>query len=333
MKYPWVVIGAGPGGILSVAKLIDSGITEILWIDEKFQVGRIGQYYKNVPSNDTIKDWIDMLNSYQCLSKFGQTLSQKYGLESNQPLGVIYHIFADITKYLQTQVKFQKGHVKELKYQRNQWYINIKNQHRVDKANKVILATGSHPIELNYQTHLYNTETIPLDLAIDQQKLAEYVDTSDTVAVIGSGQSAVLLLKYLTDLKVDKIINLHKITLEETVNTLKALTKRWALNFLASKNKNSILRVSNSSVNREKWLPQCTKIIYAVGYERNPLPKIRGTSVDLEANDGILGQNLFGVGIAFPATEKDRDGHIIKRVGFTSFTRFLEQHFETWLEI
>jgi len=333
MKYPWVVIGGGPAGILSVAKLLDTGITGILWIDEKFNVGRIGEYYKNVPSNDTVKDWIDMLNSYQCLRTFSESLGGKYGLETSQPLGVIYHIFANITEYLQKQVKFQKGYVKELKYERNQWYINIKNQHRIDKGDKIILATGSHPIELNYQTQLYNSQTIPLDLAIDERKLSDYVDTSDTVAVIGSGQSAVLLLKYLTDLKVGHIINLHKITLEETVNSLKALTKKWALSFLASKNKNSILRVSNSSVNREKWLPQCTKIIYAVGFERNPLPKIRGTPIDLEANDGILGQNLFGVGIAFPATEKDRDGHIIKLVGFTSFTRFLQEHFETWLQI
>lgn len=332
MKYSWSVIGGGPGGILSIAKLLDSNISgnQILWIDDAFQVGRIGQYYKNVPSNDTVQDWIDFLRVYSSLHPFISCL-ENLDPTSNENLGVIYRVFLEITQHFHSLVDSCSGTVKELKYDQNQWYIYIKKQRRIDRADKVILATGSHPIDLNYQRSLY-TQTIPLDLAIDEIKLSEYINSTDTVAVIGSGQSAVLIMKYLDELGVSQTINLYKMTLEESVKSLKAITKKWAVKFLLRKNQDSIIRVPNTVNNREKWLPQCNKIIYAVGYERNPLPKIRGIGFDTEAHDGILSLNLFGVGIAFPSISEDSEGHVIRRVGFTSFTRFLDEHVPSWIE-
>lgn len=343
-RHKFTVIGAGCAGILTIGKLLDSNVDpqQILWIDDTFNIGRMGSYYRNVPSNDTVQDWIDVLHSYDCYKRFSHILSgsyteprlqaapegRGYGTASNQSLGVIYHVLMEITKWLQTIVIWKKGFVTSMKYEHERWHVKIKYKNNLINTDKVVLATGSHPVELNYQNHLY----IPLDVAIDEQKLSEYVTKEDTVCVVGSGQSAILLLKYLSDLHVARTVNLYKNSLEETVNSLKATTKRWATKFLLRPDQQrNVIRVQNSSANRAKWLPQCTKLIYAVGYERNPLPKVRGVELDLESNNGVLGPNVFGVGIAFPDKEVAPDGHIIKKVGLTSFTRFLNKHIEDWL--
>lgn len=42
-QYEWVVIGAGPGGIACIGKLLDAGISaaDIAWIDPQFNVGDV----------------------------------------------------------------------------------------------------------------------------------------------------------------------------------------------------------------------------------------------------------------------------------------------------
>ena len=62
----WTVIGAGPSGILAVAKLIDNGIEPklITWIDPKFEVGYLGSKWHEVPSNTRVKLFVDFLYIY-----------------------------------------------------------------------------------------------------------------------------------------------------------------------------------------------------------------------------------------------------------------------------
>jgi pyruvate/2-oxoglutarate dehydrogenase complex dihydrolipoamide dehydrogenase (E3) component len=208
----------------------------------------------------------------------------------------------------------------------------LHHDHHEYKSKNVILATGSHPISLNYTIPI---SEIPLDTAIDPYELAQLVFPYDRVAVIGSGQSAILLLKFLTEMGVRHIINLYTISLDETLASLKAETLEWAQYNLVGDSlaPSAIRRVYNDDRNRQQWLSQCNKVIYAVGYERNPLPKIRNASVDLDNNEGILGPHLFGVGIAFPEKEQLPNGRIIRRVGMTSFTRFLVKNLPVWLNM
>lgn len=45
-----IVIGAGPGGLSTVAALIDSGIKKIFWIDRDFKGGRFNTMYREISS-------------------------------------------------------------------------------------------------------------------------------------------------------------------------------------------------------------------------------------------------------------------------------------------
>ena len=89
----------------------------------------------------------------------------------------------------------------------------------------------------------------------------------------------------------------------------------------------------NNEQARQAWLPICTKIIYAVGYERNELPAIDGQKNDLSYDDrtGIIAPRLFGIGIAFPEKYTDPLGNQEHRVGINSFMDYAQRIIPQWI--
>lgn len=47
--YGAIVVGAGPAGLATVGTLLDEDVKPILWVDEKFQGGRLNARYREVP--------------------------------------------------------------------------------------------------------------------------------------------------------------------------------------------------------------------------------------------------------------------------------------------
>lgn len=62
-EYVWTVVGAGPAGIAAVGKLIDHGVlpASIAWIDPEFTAGDLGAKWRAVPSNTSVKLFINYL--------------------------------------------------------------------------------------------------------------------------------------------------------------------------------------------------------------------------------------------------------------------------------
>ncbi len=73
-------------------------------------------------------------------------------------------------------------------------------------AKNVILATGAVPSSLSYP----GVNTIPFDIAIDKQKLAAAINLDETYAVFGSSHSAIIIVRYLVELGVKKVINFYR---------------------------------------------------------------------------------------------------------------------------
>jgi cation diffusion facilitator CzcD-associated flavoprotein CzcO len=48
--YEAVIIGAGPGGLAAAAALLDSGLTQILWVDRRFRGGTLNENYREISS-------------------------------------------------------------------------------------------------------------------------------------------------------------------------------------------------------------------------------------------------------------------------------------------
>lgn len=274
----WAIIGAGPAGISIIGLLLDAGVTgsTITWIDQKFKVGRLGEYYANVPGNTQAKYFVEFINCCKTFQKVqSDALIQLFTAdpEKEYTLQIIVDPLQDITDYLCTCVTTFKATLQSLDFYNNLWHIGIND--RIITAHNVVLATGSHPRTLTYTT---DAAIIPLDAALDKRLLEQQVTPHDTIAVVGSSHSAILILKHLSELPVKRIINFYNKPLMyaipnpsgviyETESGLKGAAARWAQEVLEKKMPGNMVRIFNNPEALEAWLPLCNKIIYAIGFE------------------------------------------------------------------
>ena len=203
----------------------------------------------------------------------------------------------------------------------------------------MVLATGSRPRSLDYQC----TNEIGLDTALSKECLAQSVNREDSLAVVGSSHSAVLVLKFLSELQVKRIVNFYKSPLQYSVDMgawtlhnasgLKGIAAQWAKEVLEKNPPANLMRVYNSKEARDAWLGVCNKIIYAVGFERNDLPIINGDASEVSYDDcsGTIAPRLFGIGIAFPEKYTDPLGNVEHRVGLNSFMEYAQRIVPEWL--
>lgn len=329
--YDWAIVGAGFAGITALAVLIDSGIdpSTITWIDAEFNVGRVGKYYCQVPGNvqtqhlteyvedcplfkDINSPWIDKLYSYPA--------------EQFQPLQVIVNPLLDFTVYLQNMVIPMQDTVASLTRAENYWELELSEHKQTVHAQKVILAIGAHPKTLDY-----DIPAIPLDSAFDTNKLMQAISADDTVAVFGSMHSAILILKLLCErCSVNRIINFYARDYFHGSPGLEGATSLWAENVLEKQCPEYLIRVLNTQENREQLLPLCTKVIYAIGYEANKLLINGSHDVTFDENSGIIDENLYGIGIAFPPTALF-DGHRIAKNGLYAYLVYAKKLIPRWI--
>lgn len=338
--YEWAVIGAGPGGIVVVGLLMDLGIApqQIAWIDPDFSVGRLGQY-THVPANSTVKSFLDFLQACKTFSACPLTLDAlyAYGLDKEPPLGQLVIPLQQLTDYLCSCVVPVRSSLRALNFSDDVWQLAIDG--KTFSAQRVVLATGSHPRPLHYACG----SEIPLDCALDKTQLAQQIAPQDSIAVVGSAHSAVLVMKALSELNVTRIINLYHTPLQYVVDMgnwllhaetgLKGIAAEWARNVLEKNPPANLMRVFNCEAARTAWLPICNKIVYAAGFERNDLPPINGSCspINYDATTGLIAPHLFGIGIAFPEAQTDPLGNIEHRVGLNSFMAYAQRVTPEWL--
>lgn len=341
--FEWAVIGAGPGGIAATGQLIENNVSskKILWIDEAFNVGRIGQYYGNVPSNTRIKNFLQFFNSCKSFTK--KTKHSMRWLNNHNPEEwcALKHAARPslvITNNLRKKVIAKKARVLAMERKNGIWELSLSSKQK-HYAHNVILATGSHPKSLN----LTGPQEIPLDLALDPNKLKALVNTHDSVAIFGSSHSAMLIMRALSTMNIKRIINFYRSPLIYSqrmdgwtlyaYSGLKAETGMWAKEVLEKNPPTNLTRVLSNDQNISELLPLCSKVIYAIGYEQNDVSFVKG--VDARSYDkttGVIADNLFGIGIAYPECYTDPASNVECRVGYKSFMKFAKKQMPFWLK-
>ena len=270
------------------------------------------------------------------------------------------------------ELKFHRGTVKEMKFiendneQGNYWEL-INDDGSIYKSKIVFLTTGSHPKTLTFNSE-QKEKLINLDDALNPKLLKTLIKPSDSVAVYGSSHSAMLVLKNLLDnndssFKEIKVFNFYRqepkfAEFPDPINHpdrilhdntgLKGEVSDWVRTWcylsdteLETKFQGRLCRINNSHRTAEIAAGKLAidKVICAVGYERNELPKIiykqqkpitnpNYTStgqllLSSGAADAVDG--LFGFGIAFPERVEDLDGAEEAAVGLWKFMRHIKK--------
>lgn len=338
----WAVIGAGPAGIAAVGKLIDHGVhpADILWVDPRFETGDLGHLWQNVSSNTTVARFIDFLRDAK---SFSYHLAPENFAINHLPaeqtciLHDIVQPLQWVSDHLCQQVKTVKATITAMDLSERVW--KLASAAGEFRAKQVILATGAVPSSLSYP----GVDVIAFDTAIDKNKLASTVNKDNTIAVFGSSHSAIIIVRHLVELGVKRVINFYRSPCRYAIdmgdwilfdNTgLKGQTAEWARTHIDGTWPANLERYNTRENHIARYLPECDKVIYAVGFERrNSI--IIGDYEQAEHNPhvGIIGPGLFGFGIAYPQLKIDPSGNQEWQVGLWKFMVYLNHVLPLWFK-
>ena len=338
--FAWTVIGAGPAGIAAVGKLLDHGIApeQIAWIDPTFGAGDLGEKWRPVSSNTQVGIFLDYLEGSAAF-KFSAAPPmplREVDPEETCALALVAEPLVWITEHLRERVRTIEAIATGLFLEGRQWRIETDHQDLTSKS--VILAVGAVPKKLCYP----QLDEIPVEVALDPEKLAGEALEGATVAVFGSSHSSMIALPHLLRNPVKKVINFYRSPLRYAVylddwilfddSGLKGRAAVWARENIDGRHPDGLERCLVSSPDFEAKLAACDRVVYTVGFERRALPETKQWGqLDYNANNGILAPGLFGVGIAFPARAVDRYGYVEYRVGLKKFMDHLDAMLPLWL--
>jgi cation diffusion facilitator CzcD-associated flavoprotein CzcO len=340
-SFAWVVIGAGPAGIATVGKLIDSGMDpkKIAWIDPEFKVGDFGTQWQKVSSNTKAGLFLKYFN--ECAS-FQYSSAPDFQINKVDAADTCFLALAAeplqwITNHLQETVQTIKAKVQQIKLYDRHWHLTLSDTKI--RAKNVVVATGAEPKSLSFS----GITEIPLSVALDPNKLADASKKDDVIAVFGASHSAIIILKSLLEVcNVKKVINFYLSPLRYAVyfddwilfddTGLKGKTADWARENIDGKLPVKLERIISSEENIRLHLPLCTKAIYANGFQRRLIPVDGMQTLEYNDRSGIIAPGMFGIGIAFPEAKIDRYGTLEYRVGLWKFMDYLNHVMPVWMK-
>ena len=336
-QYAWAVIGAGVGGITAIGALLDHGVSakDIAWIDPYFNAGDLGANWSHVSSNTTVRNFIDALT--ECAAFEYTEHTEKFNLETLDPsatclLENIVQPLLWISKKFQSMVECHTGTVQSISGKRV-WSLDLGSK-TIDSS-KVIQATGCEEKSLTF----HSTEQTVVDLkdALDANFWADKTNTP--AAVFGSSHSAMIIVKNILE-QGGRVINFYRSPLKFAKklsdwtlydNTgLKGATAKWVKTELANY-RGKIERYYSSADNITLHLNKCAYVAYAVGFKPRILPVNGHAFSDYDQYHGIIANNIYGTGIAFPRRVVYPTGYSELNVGFLKFVRDLKQLLPIWL--
>ncbi|CAL5868638.1 uncharacterized protein PFLUO_LOCUS2865 [Penicillium psychrofluorescens] len=258
----------------------------------------------------------------------------------------------------------------------SQWTVRVKQHGSSDEleinTSRLVLCTGSHPTHLPVPVPGLDIDYLDLDTVLKPSELRTILptDSPSTVAVIGASHSAILALLNLLSLAQSSHPHLrvrwftrHPLRYAEYKdgwilrdNTgLKGLAADFARSQLeddklATSEAGTVIRKidcgggpDREHAQYEQNLPACSHIVHAVGFTRDPLPKLslnEQVPIKLEYDhesgrfhqpgSGDVVPGLYGAGIAFPERVVDPLGNVEYAVGFFKFMKYLKRVVPTW---
>ncbi|MCO5562487.1 hypothetical protein L7F22_016114 [Adiantum nelumboides] len=359
LSYQWCVVGAGPAGIAAVGLLLDSSVppSSLLWIDPAFSVGDFGTRWRYVSSNTNVGLFLrfyQRCRSFHFPFQSSSNNSCTYAIEELPEtqtclLDVAAEPLRDITRTLRQTVRSLVGEVSQLREKDAKWECVLSfsdGDASSFLANNVVLATGAVPRSLFLHNAYPCIEEIPITTALNPSALVASVSADDTVAIFGSSHSAIILIRTLLEhSSAKKVINFYREPLKYALymgdwilfddTGLKGDTARWSRDNLHGVPPERLVRVYSDDKSLAEYLPLCSKVIYATGFERREVPKgVLGLPPHYTYNShcGIIAPGLFGCGIGYPEHKTDRYGNTEMRVGLWKFMQYLESVIPLWKE-
>ncbi|OBT69542.1 hypothetical protein VE03_01096 [Pseudogymnoascus sp. 23342-1-I1] len=219
--YGAIVVGGGPAGLATVGTLLDEDVKPILWVDSKFQGGRLNAQYREVPSNTKVSLFIAFARATAAFRKIADqdpTPPAYAALQAmDQDKGCTLAAAGDMVVELTTglgrdaDVVMEYGRVEEGALdQEGVWSVTTRRASpgaqgkEVDTSSTrlLVLATGARPLPPRLPETYGHLAPLHLDTALSPTALAEALprDRDVKIALVGASHSAILVLRNLYEL-------------------------------------------------------------------------------------------------------------------------------------
>jgi hypothetical protein len=305
------IIGAGITGLLLVLLLEAAGadMSKITLIDPFFDGGDLARKWTTVLSNTP---WSKTMNSLQ--QHFPSlSIDSSTDPSTNTPLIEIAHLIRNLAETALKKMTLVQGTVASANYstETNEWIVQVITDGAVKSISvkQLILAPGAEPKTMNL-----GIPSIPLDVALDSQRLKCYIQPGKSVLVFGTMHSGSLVIKNLVSLGAnvtayynspnpfywDRDGSYDGIKGEAATIADDIVAGTLPVTLVSTKDTASVIRTSREA----QW------VVYAFGLARRNikllLNGIELNSVEYNEHSGrITGVPAWGFGVAYPNRAPD----------------------------
>lgn len=318
------IIGSGAAGLLLLYNLEKGGVDpeQVIVIDPHLCGGDLNEKWSTVRSNTV---WRQMLQAVPYSS--GEKWSS---LDPESPCLLQHYInyLKDAVKLYLNKCEVHCTYATKVWNEDNSWNIKLKTAEIPIQAHVLLLATGSEPkhLDLPYPS-------IPLQVALNKEKLSSYVKEGQHVLVFGTAHSASLIVQNLVDLGTtvtnfyaspkpfyfDRDGDYDGLKQDAAVVADKILSKQMpTVKLIPIQDTAAVIRQTKT----------VDAVVYAIGFEaRDPF--------GLKEYDGQTGQikgysNAWGFGIAYPNLAPDG---IHKDVSIPAFQAHIQKQMPNILSL
>jgi len=318
--YKICVIGCGISGSLLLLKLLETiKPNDICCIDPAFDGGDLGRRWADVTSNTIWQQFISALDSVPNAQKALKERISLYEPTSLTPVCELSRVLRDALRPYLHEIDAHTTYATSANYSSEDdvWTITLQDG-AIRKAKTIVYSPGGNPKQVNLPKY-----QIPLEIALDSQRLARQVEAGQPILLFGLANSGVLVLKNLLKLgaEVRVIYRTPKpfVYVRDGVpGGIKQEAAQFADEITNAPNESCRLIHSSDIEGCIRAYNECNTIISAIGFTKNSNScKVLVDSVAVDTAV-ITTPHIFGFGMCYPTT-KTVDGRIYEDVGVEAF--------------
>lgn len=324
--YEIGLVGLGPAGCLFLACLPPEKRSAVIAFDAECIGGDLARLYGGVTANLTCAQ---MIAAFRQVPEWAtanfDVLTERYTAD-------VCPLLADICQQLRVlmapvlaRVRVHTGTV--LSCQQNaegSW--TLETSKGACKVGRLVLCTGATARKMDLPK-----STVPLDVALSESRIREFVRPTDRVVVFGTSHSGTLVLRNLSSLGCSEVTAVYKgdrpfrwfrdgdtegLKQESAAIADSIVCKRWVdrtPTLVSSGDFEGVLRATLDA----------DHVIYCTGFTSRfpPLLDTQGVPITPvhDPATGALCRGCWGFGIGFPGTYKTNTGALAPDVGFGGF--------------
>ena len=324
------VIGAGASGILLILLLLHSRQVypnDIVLIDPYMDGGDLSRRWSPVLSNTPWSATLNSIRTYIPTAPLPDW-SLQLPLDKPTPVGTISKLLRELLKPQLSSIQYIQASVTAANWSQDHWDIQT-SLGTVIQARKVHFTTGAQPKQLSHPI-----PSIPLEVALDLNRLSTYITPGQTALVFGTAHSGTIVLKNLATLGCSKVYAAHT-----GISAFK-----WARDGEYDGVKLEAAAIADDIVHLRYPAIQLTPldtveqvlsetpidwVVYAIGFKTilSFTVTVSGQPIQTDLYDGRTGRlthapNAWGFGIAYPSLAPDA---IHWDVGISSFLEHIHR--------